>query len=454
VANILLITPTNEIRADLQNWSSPHIGIHRIASYLRSKDHNAKVWDTILDPSYPEEQWDIIGFSITHDTLPDDLVLMRKMGAAYPDATLVAGGVEACVNYQQIFESVPRLSYVIVGEGEEPLLALADGNCNYLDYTTSVPGSIHREYQQLSIEQFTKYNLGMDFKLMRHAEHWAITKGINPSASEIEVHCVRLNTSSFCPRSCKFCSVTFIHKMSTGKMCKPITMSSKDTKELVSKVKRDVPSVHTIYFNDDDFCIHRDKAEMFFEDPPPLRYLIQARTDTVDRALLTHMRRGGCQQVSFGLENCSQKVVDSIGKRINVEKSLEILDICLEVGIKPFALIILFCPTSTIEDMAINYKRLSELREKKIGISIMSFIRAYRGTYYFNSTHDISWEKVKGIKRPVAVLPDDLDVRSMFFEFERRLAEKEKQLLHRWKGNTSSLMIEVLGNVLREKGAL
>lgn len=33
MAKILLVTPTNVIRAERQNWSTPHLGLWRIAEY-------------------------------------------------------------------------------------------------------------------------------------------------------------------------------------------------------------------------------------------------------------------------------------------------------------------------------------------------------------------------------------------------------------------------------------
>jgi len=458
--NVLLVSPTNVIHTERQNWSSPPLGIWRIAGWLEPVQH-VEVWDTILDEEPPRKPcggWDLLGFSVNHDTLPDDLHLMRKMGKEHPHAFLLAGGVEASTNYQQLFEEVPRLQGVILGEGEQGMLDLCNGgsfSCEPNPFTHSARGLIRREYEETTLNAFTSWNFKIPFERMRYPEHWAITKKIRPHIREDELYCVRLNTSTYCDRACPFCSMTHVHSMAAGCRVQPLTMTGEDTKELVRKVLRVLPEVQCIYWNDDDFCLSREKAETFFEDPPALRYLIQARVDTVDRELLQHIARGGCKQISYGVENWSRHVLQDIGKGVTPEQADEAIALTQEAGMDPIVLIMLFCPTSTMEDMVINYRKLLELEKKGILISIMSYVRAYHGTRYLKQRiHEILWDRKQGITQPFAVLPDDPEVRQMWVEFESRVAEKQVAMKDQWKCRTSTVMIGVLEELLRERGAL
>lgn len=456
MANILLVTPTNRIRTDLQNWSTPHLGVWRIAGYLEKHGHSASVWDTILDDEAPSGEWNIIGFSVTHDTLPDDLSLMRRMAGEHGNALIVAGGVEVATNYEQVLEHVPRLYGVVVGEGEKPLLAFAEVSDGVFGHhSLAVPGTVTRRHQNLSVEEFTEFNLSMPFKRMRHRDHWKIVKSLRPDVTPQELYCVRLNTSTFCDRACKFCSVTHIHRMAAGHVCKPITMTGEDTQELVRKVLKAIPETRTIYFHDDSFCLFPEKVQDFFTAPPKLDYHVQASVAEVDPKMLAHMAKGGCKRISYGVESVVPHVLKDIGKGITVETVDEALEWTIGAGIEPVVLVMLFCPTCSVEDMVLIWRKLKEWEGRGILLSIMSFIRPYHGSWYFNSgLHDIEWERVKGIKRPKALLPDDPDVRAMWYEFEKRLADIEKKIPFHWKGVMSSVMLAVLGGVLTERGAI
>lgn len=457
MSNILLITPSNKLHTERQNWSSPHLGIWRIAGWLEKHGHSSVVHDAILDDELPEGEFDIIGFSLTHDTLPDDISLMRKISQKHEEAYIVVGGCEASTNYQHIFEHVPKLDYAVIGEGEKAMLYLADSfNWHYRKLGgVPLPGSISRTYTDITLSDFTAYNFALPFGKMRYQGHWKIVKELKPDVTERELYCVRLNTSTFCNKACKFCSITHTHKMASGHTCKPITMTGEDTKELVRKIVSEIPETRSIYFNDDSFTTDPRKAEEFFDNPPKLDYHIQARVDEVDRYKLAYMSDGGCRRISFGVENCSPHVLKDIGKGTSTEQTDQVLMDCETSGISPIVLIMLFCPTSTIEDMVLNYNQLKEWENRGITLSIMSYIRPYHGSWYLNSgLHEILWERVGGIKRPRALLPDDPDVRKLWYEFEKRLSVLEREIPFHWKGHISSIMLEVLGDLLKEGGAL
>lgn len=456
MASVLLVTPSNDIHAERQNWSSPHLGIWRIAGWLRNFNHTVQVWDTILDTKPPSGMFDVIGVSITHDTLPYDLAMMNMLYRKYMPRFFAVGGVEASTNYGQIFTHAPYCKIAVIGEGEEPMLDLA----NYVDRGITIPspaisGTVIRNFNKVSKEEFTAFNFAMPFKDMRFGDHWNITQALRPNVTQKELHCVRLNTSTYCNRACRFCSVTHIHRMAAGEVIKPLTMNGWETRRLVQKLVSDVPNVKTVYFNDDSFTLYREKPETFFDNPPALDYHIQARVDEVDLALLNHMADGGCKRISFGVESIIPHILKDIGKGSRVEEVDRAVEWCVEADIEPIILMMLFCPSITMEDLKITYDKLKQWQERGILLSIMSYIRPYHGTWYFESgSHEILWETKGRIRQPKALLPDDPDVRAMWFEFEKRLALEEGKIEHHWKGQTSSVMIEILGQILRERGVI
>jgi len=461
MANVLLVSPTNKIRADLHNWSAPPLGLWRIAGYLTRQKHSmntVKVWDQILDdhqPAAPKGGWDIIGFSPSHDTLSDDLKLAFDLQKEYPRAIFVAGGLEASTNFQQLMELCPFLKHVIVGEGEKQL----DKLCGWVDC------NIGSEYVSLGgvtrqVSDFTEYDLTLasfliPFDEMRYHDHWARTAKYRPEATEDELNCVRMATSTFCDRRCKFCSTTNYHEFATGGPCKPIVVSGSDTQQLIHLLMTKVPGVRYIYFNDDDFCCDPNRAFVFFDDPPPLNYHIQARADTVSLDFLKHAKKGRCVRVSYGIENFSEPLLKEMGKGISRSDIDNAIDWTLEAGIHPIILLILFAPSTTISDLVINYLKCREMQKRGAGFSIMPIVYAYPGTWYLNKgLHEIEYRRTGGIKQPWQVLPDDLDVRALWEKFMPEVERRTLALSHKFKGATSLLMIDVLEDLLKEIGVI
>src|SRR5262249_2850449 len=71
------------------------------------------------------ERWDVVGFSTTGMTLQYDLAFAHLTSALSSGSLLVAGGMEATFDPPLMFRLAP-FDLVVLGEGEAPLLELAD----------------------------------------------------------------------------------------------------------------------------------------------------------------------------------------------------------------------------------------------------------------------------------------------------------------------------------------
>jgi radical SAM superfamily enzyme YgiQ (UPF0313 family) len=56
--------------------------------------------------------------------------------------------------------------------------------------------------------------------------------------------------------------------------------------------------------------------------------------DTIDESTLLVMKESGCKLIAFGVESGSQKILDTIDKKITVEKSLHAINLCKKVGLR------------------------------------------------------------------------------------------------------------------------
>jgi radical SAM superfamily enzyme YgiQ (UPF0313 family) len=452
---VLLIGPSKRT-SGVANWGAPPLGVHRLAAWLRSRVEGVDV--EVCDPCLTGppsgalfEGRDLIGFSPLNETLPSDLALMHRAHNLNPTAILVAGGVEATLNYQTILDKSP-VEWIVLGDGERPLEAIVRGE-------SDIPGTVRRIHNQsLNGSHPWDYYCAMDFGAMNYPTYWEQTAGLYKKPPWEDIRTVRLVTSTHCNRGCAFCSVTQWHKASVGRVVPPAILSADQLLSLCARVKREVPETRTVYFCEDDFCQSRQRVEEFclHSHELGLSYLVQTHSSRVDGALVETLAAGGVRHLTLGIENASEHVLESFHKRQDLGRVPDIIHWCNDAGIVPYLLIILFAPASTVADLWENVTTLSEWMEMGARISIEPYTMPYRGAPLYDSLHEFGWNRMavdgtkEVVKHPTVILPDDPQARAVMFEFERRWGgyKADHAAAHSYKGTTGALMLALLREIL------
>jgi radical SAM superfamily enzyme YgiQ (UPF0313 family) len=107
-----------------------------------------------------------------------------------------------------------------------------------------------------------------------------------------------------------------------------------------------------------------------------LPFVCNATVLDIDREMLEVMKESGCDLVRFGVETATDRIKTSILKRnFSEKKTIEVFDICREIGLRTFAYNIIANPSETREEMRDTLRLTSRLQPN-----------AYPGTEY----HDIA----------------------------------------------------------------
>jgi radical SAM superfamily enzyme YgiQ (UPF0313 family) len=457
---VLLIAPLTEEYSGNRNYGDPPIGVHRLSSFINANGHECEVYDCNIDgpiESYlQKEKWDIIGISILNNTLKPSLNMFLRIEKEHPEAILVAGNSEATMNYSEIFENT-NIRIVIIGEGELAILDL----CNDVPLH-KVRGIIYKNnVTPITDNLLWEYYKNIDFLKMGWRKYWELDK------KKIRRKTLRLVTSSHCLRGCHFCSLTQMHSFACGKKIKPAKLSGEQIRILIDRALEQIPELTHIYFVEDsilptinridDFCYGLEK----YKDR--IKFLVQCETDKVNYEIIKKLASVNVIHISFGLENASENVRISFGKRQNEERINNIINWCNEFNVRCYYLIILFYPSSKIEDLIINYKILSKwIKEGKVTISCEPFTIPYKGALLYNQDYNFGYKyhilnNKKILKQPYIVYPKDHDVNNIMLEFMDRQQEFLKKYInnlgckHFSKDYTGAANIALLGEILKEK---
>lgn len=533
MSRILLISPLSDRFNGIGNFGSPALGVWRLRAVARASEHWADVWDCNLGReikkcstikelveefySHMVEQFDLnsydwFGFSILNDTLPLTLGLANLLKLKHPMAEQVAGNAEATLNYQDIFDK-SKIDAVLVGEADFSLPPLLSGQD-----PRSIKG-IHwfQRGGRMSPEEFYdaygKMNFGdmplipYGIKTMRlYAQNKTVTdarmedmllRRISPEDASRELgmelepyvkqlySCMTLRwvTMDHCPLPCTYCSTARIPDYATGQGVKMATfIPTEAVADLARKAKREIPGLLAIYDDSDETFLGTErglkyakvlqsiKSEMDLGTPRGFRWLVQTRTNEMTQELVHELALGGVQHLTFGVENASAYVRDSIRKRQDDQKILDLIGWCKEAGVACYYLLILFPPETRIVDLETNVRVIREWVRLGATVSAEPFLMPYRGTpilddpryHYEHVAYDVPFSSMtfapgaplKKLKWPTLVLPRDPDVRALMMYFRATLddaIEERKKAAghqHTFKGFTGIVCVDHLAHCL------
>ncbi|OGS08507.1 MAG: hypothetical protein A2270_10965 [Elusimicrobia bacterium RIFOXYA12_FULL_51_18] len=82
------------------------------------------------------------------------------------------------------------------------------------------------------------------------------------------------------------------------------------------------------------------------------------RVNMVDESAILKWREAGCVLISFGIESCSQKMLDVMEKRTTVEENLKAIDLCFKHGVFTAILLLIGMPGETEETISETIRNL------------------------------------------------------------------------------------------------
>lgn len=166
-------------------------------------------------------------------------------------------------------------------------------------------------------------------------------------------------SSRGCPYHCIYClwpETLYGHKFRAR--------SAANVVEEMEQVVR-VYGVDEIYFDDDCLTLNKKRmleiCRLVVERDLQVKWLCQARVDTVDRESLTAMKEAGCHYILFGVESGSPQILEAMRKRISLERARETFKICRELGIKTQAFFLFGIPGENHETIRETIEFVKEL---------------------------------------------------------------------------------------------
>jgi len=333
----------------------PPLGILYLSAWLEKKGMDNEVFDTTFSTKkelyqhLEKEQPDLVPI-YTNLMTKVNVIEMVQFICSSPllkHTIVVLGGPDVTYNVPDYLATGAHI--VVIGEGEQTMLEIAQtmekGNrqefahIDGLAYQTS-DGEIFKTKarQRLRPVDDLPFPNRKKIDLHQYLKAWKEHHGLNA---------VSLSTQRGCPYTCKWCS-TAVYGQSYRRRSPAVVVD-----ELVDIKKHYNPE--TLWFVDDVFTVSHKWLEGFVKEVNERDAVIPfeciTRADRMDESVIDLLKKAGCFRIWIGAESGSQKIIDAMDRRVDVNQVRSMIQLTRQKGLEAGTFIMLGYPGETEEDI-------------------------------------------------------------------------------------------------------
>lgn len=341
MTKILLINPHV---TEQDGFTNPPLGLLYLAGTLLRGGFDVMVVDgcregkDAINKALISYQPHIVGITCLTPGRKRALEIVALVKSLNRNTMAVLGGAHPTIMYRQLLEQYPDIDVVVLGEGEQTMLAIAQGmsfeqidGIAYRDRAGKIVRTQPRTYvQNLDEIPFPAWDL-LDlhsYPGWGEGKHNGIVLRDHPRISVV--------FSRGCSGHCDFCSTWWVwqgwRRRSPGNMADELELLYREF------------GIRHFCFADDAMTVDRQATielcdEIIGRDLR-IAFHVTTRTDCVDEEVLRKLQQAGCYTVAFGIETGSPRLLAAMGKENNVENSVRAISLCRKIGLAVTALLI------------------------------------------------------------------------------------------------------------------
>ncbi|MDD5069487.1 MAG: radical SAM protein [Candidatus Omnitrophica bacterium] len=354
------------------------LGLAYIASMLESRGHYVEGYNLIVDPlkDIDFEKFDFCGITCLTSFINEVRRVSEYVKEKNPTIKIVIGGPHPSVETEGSLFISDKIDFVISGQGENPFLELIE----------SSPGNIEKITGLYFLEsglikgQANSNNLdisSLPLPNQRLFDHGRLEKR-NPFRAIL--------ASRGCPFHCYNCQ-PLLDKVLPFKLRTPdsvvaemIYLSQKYGQDYFGFIDSEFP-LNKKWFKEFYLLVKKNNLKFSFH--------CNARSDLIDREVLTCYKDMNITRLAIGVESGSQRVVDDVlNKRINLEKTKEIFDLAAALGINTHAHFMIGIPGETLDEMRDTLDYAKSIKVSSLEFNILT---PWPGTEFYRLCKANSW---------------------------------------------------------------
>ena len=341
-----------------------------LAPYLARHGFSVKLIDMELHDSQEEErllsqylpQARMVGISAMTAHVPHAVALTRRIKETHPQMPVVWGGIHASLFPEQTVVH-PLIDYVVVGEGEAPLVSLLAGNDHPCIGTKQKPAMLPEKGDFLPAAELPY----PDYSILETDRHFSF-QGKHRNIDVL--------TSRGCPYKCSFCVNTIIKSVWRGYEV-PRAIA------IIRKAREDYRVKH-VFMMDENFFGNIARARDIIAGLVDLGITWEANIhiktiNRLDDDFFQLMKQGGAVRLRMGAESGSNRLLHILRKNITTDDIVAARDRCLRFGIMPFMSFMIDLPDELPSETNATMKLAADCAAAGAGVIGPQPFRPYPG---------------------------------------------------------------------------
>lgn len=380
--NILLINPAPTGTLKATGVLFPPLGLLYVAAYVEKEGYQVVVRDLAVRKKNEEidfKKYDIVGIST--DTTRYRQALQFAKQAKSNGCTVVLGGPHPGYVDQEIL-STKRVDFIVHGEGEitfsELVTALQRNDRKFHSIqgvSFFLNGKLVRTAPRPFIENLD--NLPLPARHLIHMDDYRKTKlggrDITP-----------LMTSRGCPYQCAFCASP--HFWGTKVRMRSVEAILEELEEIYNRYH-----FNAVAFVDDTFNLLPKRVieicHGIRDKKLDLWWWCLSRIDLLlhHEEMVKEMVRAGAKSIFIGIESCDPKTLEELKKGINVENTVQAVEMLKKNGLEIHASYILGGLHETVERI---HETIRFAKRLDTNVAQFSILTPYPGTAIYEQVKD------------------------------------------------------------------
>ncbi len=387
------------------------LGLLYVSSYLNKNSINNDVYDStfysfreqisFIKENHPK----IVAIYTNLMTKINVIKLIKELRliSELEDLKIILGGPDVTYNCENYLKA--GADFLVIGEGEETTFELCSALLNNKNFNSIQGISFLNEGKVVKTGARTKIKDLIDLPLPNR-EAIEINKYLDIWKTHHGKSSMTVSTQRGCPYTCKWCS-TAVYGQSYRR--RPTDQVASELKMLKTIYKPD-----SIWFVDDVFTVSHKWIKSFHEEVIAQDAVIPfeciTRAERLNDEVLQLLKEAGCYRIWIGAESGSQKIIDAMDRRVDVEVVKKAIQNANAFGIETGTFIMIGYPKEDITDIKETIQYLKTANPTSFTITIAYPIK---GTSLYNEIES------KIIKQPEWETSTDRDI-----DFERTYQRK------------------------------
>lgn len=372
----------------------PPLGLLYVSAYLKSKNIANDVFDTTF--SSIEKQLEFIENKkpkviCMYTNLMTKIEVIKLIKTLKTEKfnfpKIVLGGPDVSYNVENYLKA--GADFLVIGEGEETTFELYNAIINNENYHYINGIAFLKNNEVIQTNPRVKFK-DLDELPLPNREAINMQKYLDTWKNNHGQSSMTISTQRGCPYTCKWCS-TAVYGQSYRR--RPAEQVAEEMKMLKEKFNPDA-----LWFVDDVFTVSHKWLLAFREEVLKQDAIIPfeciTRAERLNDEILDLLKEIGCFRIWIGAESGSQKIIDLMDRRVDVNVVKEAIQKTNALGMETGTFIMLGYPGETEEDITETIQYLKDANPTLYTITIAYPIK---GTSLYNEveskiTNQLDWE--------------------------------------------------------------